>query len=178
MNEPTVITKGDSVIWTREVPDYPSPGWVLSYAFVKEGEHHVFQGADNGDGAHVLALQSTDTDDLTAGVYHWQAYVSDGVERVTIDRGRTEVKPDFASATTGLDARTHVEKVLEALESAIEGRASNAQSAIDINGRSIRYMAPDELIRWRNHYRRELRREQQAERLGQATGFKNIRVRF
>lgn len=169
--EPTRIVAGDTVQWTKSLPDYlPTDGWTLTYAFTLSGDQHTETAADNGDGTHLVTLSGTDTTALTAGIYSWQAYVTSGTERHTVGQGRMEVLPNLAASgysTTGYDNRSHVKKVLDAIEAVIEGRASSDQISMSVSSgqvsRSLSRMSFAELIEVRNTYRflyaREIRRE-------------------
>ena len=80
---------------------------------------------------------------------------------------------------SGYDNRSHVKKVLDALEATLENKASQDQLSYSIAGRSLSRLSPTELIQWRDRYREEYNREVQAERIAQGLGNSNkIRVRM
>ena len=179
--EPETFTAGDTVKWTKALADYtPDDGWTLSYSFVSGSDSQAPTNvADNGDGSFLVTISTTDSAEFSAGIYYWQAYVSKSGERYKVDEGRVDVKPDFASQSTGYDARSHVVKVLDALKATIENKASKDQLAYTIAGRSISRLSPGELIKWKNHYEMLYRQEQQAERLANGDALQNtIKVRF
>jgi len=154
-NEPEFFIAGDTVKWRKSLPEYrPDAGWTLRYDFVKDGSKHSVTATD-------------------------QASVTDGTERYTVATGRIEVKPDFVAVQNGYDARSHVRKVLDALEATILGKASKDQMSYTIAGRSLARMSPGELLKWKNHYETLYRQEVAAEKLAngeQPAG--RIMVRF
>lgn len=166
MSEPTQFTAGDTVRWTRDLPDYrPADGWTLEYVFVADGDRQTVTATDAGDGTHEVHITPTASANFTPGFYQWAAYVSDGSARHTINRGSVEVLRDLVGETTGHDTRSHVKRVLDALEATLEGKATDDALSMEINGRSLRRMDPGDLLAWRDRYRAEYRREQAAEDL-------------
>lgn len=96
-----------------------------------------------------------------------------------MESGQIEILPDLAQATTDSDFRSHVKKVLDAIESLLEGKATADAMSYSIGGRSISKMGPTELLKWRDVYRVEYERELDAE--GIAKGLdsrRRIGVRF
>lgn len=75
--------------------------------------------------------------------------------------------------------KSHARKVLDAIEATIEGNASVAQSEMTINGRSIKYQSPEQLLILRSTYKREVANEEASDRINSGLGNKNkILVRF
>jgi len=164
--EPAVFTAGDTIKWTKSLSDYlPADSWVLTYALVMSGKLINLTAADNGDGSHLVTITAATSAGYTAGIYHWQAYVTKSGERYKVGHGRLEVKPDFAAQTNGYDNTSHVKKVLDALEATILGKSSKDQMSYTINGTTVARMTPEELIKWQNHYRIMYKQELQAESL-------------
>jgi hypothetical protein len=175
--EPEQITVGDTIKWTKSLSDYPaSEGWTLSYTFVNSsGTFSVTSTADGDD--HAVSVSSTTSSSYTAGTYSWQSYATSSSERHQVDAGTIILNPNFADGAT--DSRSHAKKVLDAIESVIEGRASEDAAAMSIAGRSITKMTLEELISTRSKYRAEYNRELRAERIAQGLGGrKKVLVRF
>lgn len=181
--EPAAFIKGDTVKFTKSLPDYlPADGWALSYAFVLEAassDQQTVDATDNGDGSHLITISATDSAGFSVGWYAWQATVTKAAERYTVAAGRVQVKPDFATLTSGYDARSHVKKVLDAIEAVLEQRATEEQSYIMIGQTQITNIPHGDLLALRSKYLAEYRSEQAAERIarGEASG-RQIRVRF
>lgn len=175
---PASFIVGDTVKWTRTIADYlASDGWVLSYAFVNTGAtfSESTSTADGDD--HAIVISAADSANLTAGTYQWQEYATLDSERFITGYGTIVVQPNYASGA--VDNRSHVKKVLDAIESVIEGRASEDASSLSVAGRSITKMTLDELVAARSHYRVEYQSELKAERIAAGLGHAGaVRVRF
>jgi hypothetical protein len=181
--EPDRLIAGDRWTWKRTDlgSDYPPASYALSYSFRLEAAGSVEQeitAVESGQD-YIVEVGSAETASYPAGTYVWQAYItrSSDSERITVGRGVTEIVADRAQAPD--DPRSHVKKVLDALEALIEGKASVDQLSYSIAGRSVSRLSPDELLRWRNKYRQYYRNElaqKQASR-GLATG-RRVRVRL
>lgn len=72
------------------------------------------------------------------------------------------------------ESQTHAEKMLEAIEAVLEGRATDEYKSIKINNREITKHSFDELRRIREYYRAELTRTKARRR----KTFKSIGYRF
>ena len=180
-SEPTEVTAGDLVTWTR--PEHSSftlaDSWVLSYALVMAGNRIVITSSDNGDQTHLIAIAAATTAAWAVGTYKWQAYVTNGVERYNIDEGSIKVLTDFAAATTGHDARTHWKIVLDNVEAVIQGRATKDQSSYTISGRQLSRTPVADLILLYNRAKSAVAAEEQAERIENGLGTSGkISVRF
>jgi len=171
---------GTSLEFTRAFADYPAPAWTLSYALVAAGHRITFTGADNGDGLHLINVAAASTAAWAAGRYEYQATVSNGSERITVETGTIQIFPDFAAQTSGYDGRSHARKVLDAIEATLEGRATESHSEVQIgtpNGpRRVIELSPTELLKFRNQYMAEVSREIAMKSGKPAAG--RMRVRF
>ena len=138
--EPFSLVIGDRWTWKKDdFSDYPSSAYTLKYSFRLDGagatEIQITASA-NGTAFKIEVGASTSTS-YTAGNYQWQSYLtrnSDN-ERVTIDSGYIEIRPNRDLATT--DPRSHFKIVLDNIEAVIEERATKDQEAYSINGRSL-----------------------------------------
>jgi len=179
-NEPSTIIAGDTWQWSRrDLSDYPASSWTLEYYLLKADKQIKITAAADGDYFKIVIAAST-TAAYPAGVYRWNAYVSKDTERYKVDEGTIEIKPNYAAQTTGYDTRTHIKKVLDAIEAVIEGRATQDHLSYTApNGVSFNKMAPEELIRWWSFYKQQYQRELDAEKIrnGLVTS-KKILTRF
>lgn len=160
MNIPATIRAGDTLAWTDSLADYPAPTWTLKYSLWKYGKTVITITGTSSGTDHAIAITAAASKNYAAGVWQWTAYAEKGsgatLERKTIESGLVTIKPDIASASTSADLRSHAQKVLDAIEAVLEGRASHAEMSLTVNGKAIQYLKPDELIRWRSVYRREV----------------------
>ena len=152
--EPEELVAGETWRWNKILADYPASTWTLSYVFLLQSGTTSFTITTSSDGdTHVISVVAATTAAYTAGDYYWQAYVTDGTNKYLADRGAMTVLPDFGSETS--DPRTHERIVLDALEACIENRATDDVLEMTMpNGKSLKVMSWDELIKARKYYRR------------------------
>ena len=160
--EPGEIVKGDKAAWRRDdlVSDYPSiDGWALSYRVVWLGGVTVTV-ALTADGSGWKALADAAT--WTVGQADWFLQATHAtLGKTTVARGTFTVLPDPAAAGAGYDPRSHARKVLDAVEAAIEGRASKTDMETTLaDGRSIRRLSHKELLDMRDSYAAKVRAEE------------------
>lgn len=167
--EPAAIIAGDFTTWKRTDlgSDYPPASYTLTYKARLEGAGTTVVSitASTSGSDYLVELASATTAGYSAGVYHWQAYItrtSDSA-RVTLDSGTFTVEANRSTATT--DPRSHAKIVLDAIEATIEGRASQDQMGYTIQGRTLQRTPLADLLLLRDRYRAEVRSEQDAERL-------------
>lgn len=173
---PNQILAGVSSSWSRNLGGYPAgDGWTLSYALVKSGNRITFNSSASGDD-HLIVLAPATTAAWDPGVYRFQAFVTDGTNRHLVESGQLEVLVDFTSQTTGHDPRSHAEKMLDAIEATLEGKASKDQMSYSVGGRSITRLSPAELTDWRDYYRLEMTKEKRRD--GRLKRSSVVRVRF
>lgn len=104
---------------------------------------------------YLFTIASATSAAFTVGEYHYQLEIernSDN-ERIVIDRGQITVSTDFDD---NVDPRHHAEIMLDKIESILEGKADSDVSSYSINGRSLSKFSPDELVQWRDYYKREV----------------------
>lgn len=175
--EPTRITAGDTLKWTRTLPDYPaSQSWVLTYTFINAAAKFIITATASGDD-HAVVVAAATTGAYVAGWYDWRAQASKAGEVFTVATGRAQVLSGFGVAT--LDARSDARQALEAIEATLSGRATSATAEYEIAGRKLKYIPIPELLAFRDALRRDVASEDAA--LGVANGRadnRRIYVRF
>lgn len=155
---PALLTAGDAV--ELELG--------LSSAFPADVYEMVLNARLNGGsgaGADILSVTfaasgtlqtgTLDTTDKTAGAWSWSLRATNGGVTQTVARGTLNILADPASA----DARSHAERMLDAIEALLEGRATKDVNSYAIAGRSLQHMTAEELMNWRSHYRAEVKKE-------------------
>jgi hypothetical protein len=169
--EPTRLTQGASVSWSKTFVDYPaSAGWQLKYFFRGPG---AGLDLDIAGGAIVIApdgvsfittINGTQSKTLGAGVNYWQAWIDDGAEQsIVAGEGRTQIDAALGNLPIDqpYDGRSEVKKTLDAIRAAIAGRATQAQLRRAIAGTMIEFMSIEDLLkaetRWTQLYNAELR---------------------
>jgi hypothetical protein len=158
---PAEITAGDTATWRRVLDDYPaSAGWVLAYTLVSSTKAFTVTAVADGD-AFIATAAASVTASWDADTYRVAEYVSKDAERYTLGTTTLRVLPNLAVATSGLDTRTHAQKVLDSLNAWLESKAPVA-GAMEINGRKISWYPLPDLIKLRDRYRAEAATEQRA----------------
>lgn len=178
----TQLIAGDSLTFTRSVPDYPaSAGYTLSYRLVPisgAGTAITFNATASGADYAVSVAPAT-TAAWAVGEYSWAAYVSKAGERRTVDSGTLKVAPDVGAVNAPWDARSFARQALDAIEAAILQRASSTQLEVAVFGRTVKSMSHAELLAARSRLAREVEAEQAASDLANGVKRKNrVLVRF
>jgi hypothetical protein len=150
LKEPPELRAGVTWQWRREdlVADYPASTWTLKYwmkQLAASGSHIEIVAAADGSNFAVNVAAAT-TAAYTAGKYAWAAEVSGGSSEIyEVDRGVIIVLARFDQASS-LDFRTHARKMLDAIESLLENKATADVLEYSIGSRQLKKMAPEELL--------------------------------
>ena len=137
--------------------DYPNTAYTVTFlARIATGANTeiTFDATASGDD-YLFSVGSSTSEGFDAGHYHYQLEIkrnSDN-ERLIVDRGEIDVLTDLDN---NIDPRTHSEIMLGKIESILEGKADADVSSYSINNRSLTKLSPDELVQWRDYYRREV----------------------
>lgn len=170
--EPTAFTAGDTLAWTKTLPDYPAgAGWVLKYRFINASEKHDVTAVTSGD-SHAISIAAADSN-WSAGLFDWQSWVENGAERYTVAVGKVLVKPNLAGITAaGYDNRSPARQILDALMAAYAGAATNKPfvAEYEIAGRRMKFNSRAECLAEINHWKREVAREEREARLAAGLG--------
>lgn len=97
-----------------------------------------------------------DTADYAVGDYLIQIFKGDEI----IKTETLEIKQNLKYAPQGYDPRTQAEKTLQAIKAYLAGTASQQQKKIQVGDKSIQYSSFDQLIKWKNYYQLEVRKQQ------------------
>jgi len=179
--EQELLYAGDTWTWERSVDaDFSAAdGWGLKYILTNAAGKITFtdDGTATSSKFTVLVAAAT-TAAYTAGDYTAQLFAVKGTDRRYIGKSVIKVLADVAEESS-LDMRSHVKKTLDALEAALEGKASSDQQSISINGRSISRLSPTEQRKWRADYLSQYRAEQAAEKVRAGKGNPNtVKIHF
>lgn len=170
--EPTAFTAGDTLAWTKTLPDYPAgAGWVLKYRFINASEKHDATATASGD-SHAVSIAAADSN-WGAGLYDWQSWVEKGAERHTVALGKTLAKPNLAGITAaGFDNRSQARQILDTLLAAYAGAATGKPfvAEYEIAGRRVKFNSRTECLAEINHWKREVAREEREARLAAGLG--------
>ena len=158
---PKSIVIGDLVQFklTQFSTDYPNTSHSMTFmARSGTGANVEFSiAASNSGDDYLFSASSAATSAFTAGLYHYQIEVLETStnNRLIVDQGELDVTVDLD--VNAVDPRTHAEKMLQKIEAVLENRADADVSSYSIAGRSLTKMSPEELLTWRDNYRREVK---------------------
>jgi hypothetical protein len=162
--EPTTIVVGDFIQWKRSdlVQDYPVATHSAEYVarITGGGASEIKLAANESDPTfYLFTVDSITSTDYVPGYYHWQLEITETASgnRIVVDTGTFTALADLDVNNT--DPRTHAEIMVDKIEALLEGRADKDVSSYSIAGRSITKMSVQELIDWRDYYRREAKKE-------------------
>ena len=167
--EPERIVVGDFIQWRRTDlgTDYPNDAYTATYVARITGggssEIQIAGTAYNSD--YLFSASSSVSANFTAGFYHYQLEMvrNSDSQRIVIDRGTFTVAVDLD--VNGTDPRSHAEIMVDKIETVLQGRADADVLSYSINGRSLSKMPPNELVEWRDYYKREFLMEKRKERI-------------
>jgi len=188
VNIPDIIFAGDDLEWVESFPNddagnalKASLGWTYKYRIINSANLAQVTAADIASTAyqtddHKFSLTSANTSSWVAGKYLATGYCVKGSEYQVIGRKTIEIKINVFTATT-YDFRTHARKALEAIEAAIERRASKEQNQLSIStgggsSRAVQFMTLEELIKAKAYYQSLVNQEIAEEKMdnGEAPG--------
>ena len=153
---PNIIMAGVTFRACTTQPSF-GDGWAL-FLYLR-GPASIDIEASRSAATYTFDADAAATAGWSPGAYAWTIRATDGVDVVEVQSGRVTIAPDIATAGEGFDNRSHARKALEAIEAVIEKRASMDQERYRINNRELYRTPIAELLRLRNTYRAEVRRE-------------------
>jgi len=175
MTEPNKITAGNSASWEKSLSGYPATIWTLKYSIVSAISRYEVLASAIGEN-YTVSITNAATNNWTPGSYRLIGFVEKTNERVTVVDKDFEVLPNH---TMPIDQRSFAEKIIEAIEATILNKATKDQLTMSINGKSITRYAPEQLIAFRDRFKREIAIEKsnrKSKQLGQVSG--KMQVRF
>jgi len=162
--EPSEIVIGDFIQFKRTdiIKDYPNSTHTAEYVarITGGGATEIKLPATAPDATkYLFTVSSVDSAAFVAGYYHWQLEITETASgnRIVVDRGEFTAVVDLDE--NNVDPRTHAEIMIDKIEAVLQNRADGDLSSYSIAGRSLTKMSPDELLSWRDYYRREFAAE-------------------
>lgn len=152
---PSLCQAGDTWLFAAEYDNYPSSLWTLSFTIKTKDQSSVsLTTASLADESYTVSASSSVTAALPAGSYIWVAKVSNGSEAYTLEKGTLTVIPDLANAGSTYDARSFNKRMMESLETVLEGTADSDVLEQTIGSRTFKSMTRSELLRHYSHFKR------------------------
>lgn len=159
---PTLIV-GDTLEFLTAVDDYPpADGYTFKIRLtpLASGGGTAFTLTATTSGTeYLINVAPASSSSWVAGDYSWTSWVEKAGARYTVESGLTTILSD-PSARTVYDGRSHARIVLDAIEAVIEGRATKDQEEYTIGSRSLKRTPLEDLLRFRDRYRAEVRGEE------------------
>ena len=160
---PKTITAGDTLLWQISLSDYlASASWVLNYRLINAAGKVDIVGTASGDD-HRISVTAATSATYAAGDYDYQAFVTKGAERYTVETGRIKILPNLAAAASTFDNRTAARKCLDALDIALAAYGNKAYTQeYEVAGRRMKFNSPGDFLAFRNKVMAEVAREEAA----------------
>ena len=164
---PEQIRAGDTVKVKRSDigTDYPNSTFTAKFQARGLGQHsQTFSVTATADGSdYLFTFTATATASYPVDNYRFIITVESGSDRVTVDEGTIKILSDLPNAN--VEQRTHAQIVLDKIETLLQGKADSDVSSYSIAGRSLTKFGIDELLQWRDYYRREVNEIKKKERI-------------
>jgi hypothetical protein len=178
--EPSAVTAGDTVAWTRSLADYPaSGGWTLSYALRSATAMiDITAGASGAD--HAVSVLPAVSRSWVPGSYAWAAFATKASDRYEVARGTMLVRANLAQASP-VDGRTMAAKAVDDLTAALASFRSSGGRVrrYRIADREMEFETIGDLISLLDFWKRERARENAAASIAAGTGDpRRLYVRF
>lgn len=151
---PSEISAGITFGVSLSYPEYAAPEWGLT--LILRGPQAISLDAVREGDEFTFSASADVTAGWQPGTYWWQLRAIDSFETVLLEDGQLRVREDLAAGEGAFDGRSHAEKVLEAVEAVIEGRASIDQQSYSINNRSLTRTPLADLLKLRAVYRAQV----------------------
>jgi hypothetical protein len=165
-SEPNSIFAGDTVRFSKTISDYPATdGWALTYSFRGPSLLADVAATPSGSG-YLVTIAASLTQVLSAGTYQWAARVTKAGETYTVARGVLAVVQ-----VEGLISVTHNEKMLAAINAALEGRVVADMQSYTIGGRMVTKIPFKELLAIKGTYEAKVWRDRNPGSLGVPVAF-------
>ena len=173
---PAFAYLGQTLEFRKTWPDFPVATWsAVMHLRSTEGYLDIAAIVVDGDFKFTVAALAPNTGGNFSGAVDYIIVVTDGTDKIPAEQGQIDIKAD-PTAANALDMRSHVKKVLDAIEAVIEDRATKTDLnyTVSTNGgtRSLSRITHDELLQVRRQYARLYRAElaKQKRRSGRKAG--------
>lgn len=147
MNIPKEIYAGGTYYWIEQIDEYPASSYSLKI-ILRNGDRKIEINGTSSGNNYEVSISNSQSASWIAGEYECVYYFYNSNEHKFISAGYVKILPNILTTSNKL----HEEIVLEAIEAAIERRATKEQLSYSINGRSLQYMSLEELIKARSFY--------------------------
>lgn len=105
--------------------------------------------------SYYLTERADVTSQWKSGKYKYQILNDNGIE----DEGEFEIIKNYYLTDDFESVKTEAERLLEAIEAQLAGKATSAQSSMSVGDKSISYCTIDELFKLREYFKRKVAEE-------------------
>jgi len=174
---PLEIAVGETTVWAFENSEFsPGDGWAVSYFFRGAGSVDLV-GVVNGSAFDFAVVAATFS---LAGGYDWEAIATHAgnSERCRVAAGLLRVVANIEVSGATASVTTFNERMLSALEAALENTATQGQRSYTIAGRSLERMTLEELLKNRDIFARRVKSEAALAAVGLTSAPRRVGVRL
>lgn len=161
--EPTQLTQGERVVWTKTIDDYPATLYTLVYRFRPQAGNGFDVTATASGSDHAAAISATVSaaiPDTAIGDFVWQSWlteIADSTNTFVYETGKTKVLRGFSSTSqAAVDLRSSAKVILDAINAAISGQATSVMQEYEIStpagSRKIKRLSMADLLAARKEY--------------------------
>lgn len=174
---PRAQRAGDSFSWRQSLNEHTAAnGWALALRLIPQAGSAIELSGTASGSDWDFAATGAQTADWPAGRYTTALVATRAAERSTLAADALQVFPNLATATTH-DSRSFARRMLDAIESALIGRATNDELdliEVQIYSRGQK-RGQDVLLAARSKFKIEVQREEAAAGRGRSG---RVYVRF
>jgi hypothetical protein len=177
---PLEITIGETLEFEKDFADFPADEWTVIYYLRGAGTGIDIAGTPDGT-THCFTAPTTDTDNLTAGLYYYQAIATKDGEKHKVDEGTTTAIASLAALNTSntYDGRSNAKKIVDAIDAMMDEKATADQKRYKIGAagseRELERLTMSELLEARKFYAKIVNAENRRKK---KTPFKTIGIQF
>lgn len=171
ITEPTYITQGESLAWTKTLDDYPADEYTLVYRF-RSPDGPGFDVTASADGEdHAVTVAGSVTAALHVSRYDWQAWVTEiavPTHVKMVESGYLTVERGFSSSSkAAVDTRSPAKVTLDAIDEALASAGSSdiVEYEISTPTGTRRLKRRSDLLDLRKHYAAIVARENAMKRV-------------
>jgi hypothetical protein len=159
---PASFRAGVTFDHTLKLDQYEAPTWALLVLLRGPSSIDISSVADGQ--SHRLVADSAATAAWVAGDYVYSIRALSSGAVFEVESGQITILRDLAAITDATDLRTHAQTALESIEAVLAKRATQDQQRYTINNRELWRTPLGDLLKLRDYYRAEVRREKAAQR--------------
>jgi len=156
---PYNIQQGDSITLSFYHENYNPAEWTLKLSARGFNSFDITYN-DDGNNGFTYTISPVESSAFAPGYYNYSLYAENLTDRTSIEVGTLKVSIDILAITDPVDIRSHAKKVLDAIESVIEGVANTDAKQMILGGRQLTRYSHKELLELRSKYKSEYELEE------------------